>query len=305
MTLANDTESYLCALVARALGENAIGSAGKWPSCLLIEVPTPWARDAVQSAHFPQSLRAVLSNASAGGVTPRVQGLVPDPEYSVEGHTRVLYARKPEVAFARYDRDEFLVPTHLLSQLADALLLFPAELPRFEEFRQDSAGIRDILVCTHGNRDACCAKFGVSIYQALRQKYAPASQDRLRVWRTSHTGGHRFAPTLVDLPEGRCWGYVQPDMLEHLVLRNGPVSDLRGSYRGWCMLGSAFEQVAECAAFMKEGWAWATYLKTSRLRSVAQDGSRADVRIEFTCDVNDHIDAGMNAMFTINPGRGF
>jgi FtsP/CotA-like multicopper oxidase with cupredoxin domain len=25
----------------------------------------------------------------------------------------------------------------------------------------------------------------------------------------------------------------------------------------------------------------------------------------YHCDVNDHIDAGMNAMFTINPGRGF
>ena len=56
------------------------------------------------------------------------------------------------------------------------------------------------MVCTHGNIDAACARFGYPIYQQLRQNYATQS---LRVWRCSHFGGHQFAPTLIDFPSGR------------------------------------------------------------------------------------------------------
>ena len=56
------------------------------------------------------------------------------------------------------------------------------------------AGARDILVCTHGARDACCGKFGYGFYVEMRG-LAAVRGDGVRVWRTSHLGGHRFAPT--------------------------------------------------------------------------------------------------------------
>ena len=53
-----------------------------------------------------------------------------------------------------------------------------------------------LLVCTNGRRDVCCAIRGrpVALEAAAR---APG-----RVWESSHTGGHRFAPTGVLLPHG-------------------------------------------------------------------------------------------------------
>ena len=61
------------------------------------------------------------------------------------------------------------------------------------------------LVCCHSQRDRCCGNLGVPLMLALRK--LPHAQ----VWQTSHIGGHRFAPTLLYLPHGMCYGNVAPD----------------------------------------------------------------------------------------------
>ena len=76
-----------------------------------------------------------------------------------------------------------------------------------------AVGVEDshIWVCTHGKRDRCCAKYGRALYDAL----SPLAPDR--VWQTSHLGGHRFAPTLVTLPDGLCYGHVLPDEVQDFM----------------------------------------------------------------------------------------
>jgi hypothetical protein len=60
-----------------------------------------------------------------------------------------------------------------------------------------------ILVCAHGRRDACCARLGVPLYDALSPHLAPE-----RLWQASHLGGHRFAPNVLVLPDGVQLGRV-------------------------------------------------------------------------------------------------
>ena len=67
------------------------------------------------------------------------------------------------------------------------------------------------LVCTNGQRDLCCAKFGMPLYEVLSQ-HAPQ-----QVWQTTHIGGHRYAPNLVSLPSGLVYGFVQPEIAQSLV----------------------------------------------------------------------------------------
>ena len=59
-----------------------------------------------------------------------------------------------------------------------------------------------ILVCGHGRRNACCARFGVPLAQAL------ATQRPGQVWESTHLGGHRFAANLALLPHGLYYGPV-------------------------------------------------------------------------------------------------
>jgi hypothetical protein len=60
------------------------------------------------------------------------------------------------------------------------------------------------FVCTNGQRDACCAIYGMRVYAELTRQCGDAA------WQTTHLGGHRFAATLVSLPTGAVYGQLEP-----------------------------------------------------------------------------------------------
>jgi hypothetical protein len=82
------------------------------------------------------------------------------------------------------------------------------------------------LVCTNGKRDLSCARYGLPLYQAM-SSYAGQS-----VWQTIHIGGHRFAGTLVCLPEGMYYGRVSPADVENLVTEHRAGRIYLDHYRG-------------------------------------------------------------------------
>jgi hypothetical protein len=282
MTATQFTEPYrLCAQVSRENGEEPIGSAVTFEQCLLIELPLPWPRDAMQAPNLPSGVLDVLARAEERGLKARPQAIIPDAEYSEPGHTRIIHYAQPADFLTRFRKEEYVLPAEKVKSLIEALIEQPQLLPAFAAYRRQTEDVREILVCTHGTRDTCCGTLGVPIYQRLRHNFAPASNGRLRVWRTSHTGGHRFAPTLIDFPDGHYWGRVELEMLDVLLHRAGPVSQLREFYRGWSAL-SHLEQVVEREAWQAEGWAWLDYRKTSQLRIVDEADSRAEVALSFT-----------------------
>jgi (2Fe-2S) ferredoxin len=61
------------------------------------------------------------------------------------------------------------------------------------------------FVCTNGQRDLCCARFGLPTYRTLREEVGD------RVWQATHLGGHRFAPNVLTLPDGVLYGRVNVD----------------------------------------------------------------------------------------------
>ena len=100
----------------------------------------------------------------------------------------------------------------------------------------------------------------------LRRDFADQSGESLRIWRVTHFGGHQFAPTLIDMPEGRYWGHLDPDSLERILLRQDPVEQLRPFLRGWAGLGR-FEQMVEREIWMREGWDWFRFQKSGQVIS--------------------------------------
>jgi hypothetical protein len=131
----------------------------------------------------------------------------------------VYYAHLPTRRVHRFD----------LADLADL-----PDLPWEALFAgQTDAGLsteRPLWVCTHSNRDACCGLWGAPTGRAL-EAIAPG-----RVWQCTHLGGHRFAATLVALPEGIHFGRVLPEEAGALIteLDAGQWYDLdrvRGSLR--------------------------------------------------------------------------
>jgi hypothetical protein len=128
------------------------------------------------------------------------------------------------------------------------------------------------LVCTHGARDRCCAKWGVGLWDALRMCKGE------RVWQCSHLGGHRFAPTALALPSGLLWGRLALDEVESLCseLEQGRIGALP-KLRGRTSYPTAV-QAAECLVRIREGIADDAALQLREV--VAADEGAQRVRFE-------------------------
>lgn len=279
-----DADCRFCSAISKANGEEPIGTAATSDYWLIVELPQPWSEIAwLESPQLKPLVGSIKQLIVKDGVKLKPIAIAPDPEYSQPGYTRILYYYRPGELFAEYEKEEYIVPDAIIGELVKELLKQlqqqPNELNSFEQYRQETSHVREMLVCTHANVDVACGRFGYPIYKKLRSQYAVSSNGNLRVWKSSHFGGHRFAPTLVDLPEGRYWGHLEPEMLDLLVLRNSSVSGLRQFYRGWAGLNS-LEQIAEREIWMQEGWDWLKYPKTGRV--LATEELQTRVQLEFT-----------------------
>ncbi|MEO1352823.1 MAG: sucrase ferredoxin [Cyanobacteria bacterium J06635_15] len=266
-TIDNLADCRYCAQVSRASGEDPCGSAPQVDYWLLIELPQPWPTSMfTENFLIKQIFPLIKKLALRRGVMVRPIAIAPDPTYSKPGFTRVIYYQRPARRFAEYTKTEYLVPddqtASLVIGLLNCLLGKAEDLSQFAPFRQETQHLREILVCTHTQVDLACGRFGAPLYRELRKTYGQPDQA-LRVWQSTHFGGHRFAPTLIDLPTGQLWGHLEPDVLPHLIERNGDPHQMRHFYRGWTG-ADRFGQLAEREAWMKAGWAWFTYPRTAR-----------------------------------------
>ncbi|MEO9223732.1 MAG: sucrase ferredoxin, partial [Acidimicrobiales bacterium] len=111
-----------------------------------------------------------------------------------------------------------------------------------------AAALPDVLICTHGARDVCCGGAGMK----FATEFASAHPE-LVVWRTSHLGGHRFAPTALTLPDGNLWAYCDEPLLAGILDRSVDVGSAAAHHRG-CSAAPTAAQLVERAALLAEGW---------------------------------------------------
>ncbi|MDQ3819606.1 MAG: sucrase ferredoxin, partial [Acidobacteriota bacterium] len=82
------------------------------------------------------------------------------------------------------------------------------------------------LVCTHGRRDKCCAKFGFPLFKSLR------AEDGDSVWQSSHVGGDRFAANLVCFPHGLFYAHTTADSAKVIMKEYRERRIFTQNYRG-------------------------------------------------------------------------
>ena len=267
---ATGVRSKMCAVFSEANGEDPCGSAPMWDHCLVMEIPTPWEHEVMDSPGFPTGVADLLEQR----LDVRLQVIQPDDTYSVEGHSRVMLFSRPEGPVRDMARREYLVPSERLSGAVSAILgNGGAELVEWEKHNN---GMRDMLVCTHGSRDICCASIGQPTYIELHSRY---SNSHTRVWRLSHTGGHRLAPNVIDMPSGRYWSRLSPARAKQVADHSGDLGELYDSYRGWPAIASPGAQMAEREAFMREGWDWIDRRVESEVLETSEDGMEERVAI--------------------------
>lgn len=273
-----ECDGQLCSAVSMKSNEDPVGTAARNELYVFVEVPLPWGYDAMQAVHFPEGLKIILEKAKGEGRKFRFLSFASDA-LSQSGYRRVISYRQPRATFARYARTEFVVPDSKVGPLVEQLICEPEKLDQFAAFKADTGeDVRDLFVCTHGSHDVCCGKLGYPMYRLIAEQYAAASQGKLRVWRASHFGGHRFAPTVADFPEGRFWAHLEHADVDTIVHRNKPVAEIAQKYRGWSGMGK-FEQMLEREAWIREGWNWIQYEKEGIV--LGEDEQTVTVRIHY------------------------
>ena len=175
--------------------EPLAGTADPVDVWILIEYRPTWRARAHDDNELPPEFRAWLA---AGVAALGAQGLRARPQF----------IRQPSRSEA--DIRIFLgTPAGLFSRdFADY-----AELLKFDlvaavtENTVTAIAAPHYFVCTNGQRDVCCARFGLPVFAALSEAVGA------RAWQVTHLGGHRFAPNVLVLPQRALYGRVTLEAL--------------------------------------------------------------------------------------------
>ena len=181
----------LCSLDSLGADEDMYGTATTVETWLVLEYNGRWSGEAFRDSRIPETVKAAIKRYLEPFPNPRLQ-LVKKQKRSGDGiklfmaHSREKDSAIYETTLGAYEE--------LLDRDIDSLFEERASLSKGPVF----------LICTNGEHDKCCGKFGMPVYvEAAAGKYGE------NAWQSTHLGGHRFASTFVCLPHGLYYGRVR------------------------------------------------------------------------------------------------
>ena len=262
---------FFCSTAARQAGEDLSGTAGHYRTYVLIECPLPWPAIAFNSPSIPPELRHYVKTASADKSVRFLCINRGTPNRSKQT-TLLIYEQSEQPVVSSADSNtsgnltdnsftqgyrgyEFSLTS--LDQVVPCLEAYWHRASKSAEAPASGQKIdrQDVLVCTHGMRDKCCAKLGQPVFRGARQMAEKGTLPNVSVWKASHIGGHRFAPTAITLPDGRYYGRLSLSALQAVVTRQGAIAQLSPVYRGWGILPKPL-QILEQQLLLQHGWSW-------------------------------------------------
>lgn len=187
-----------CSVASRAADNDPAGSSSAFRSFLLITDTGSWSSKAADRAADER-----LDPLTAAWVSSNRVGLRPFAVRPVAG--RRADTVLPFLA-GRVGPDDALRRFDGVPQVTDLEGLTTGR-PVGESVAGPLIG-----VCTNGSRDGCCAVFGRPIAHRLTAEFGGG-----RVTEISHLGGHRFAGTMLVLPWGYSYGFLDPDSAAAIV----------------------------------------------------------------------------------------
>lgn len=213
-----------CSATSVAAGEPLAGSAPAAVGWLCLEQNGPWGAKAWTSSHLDASLGSrIEAVASSHGVRPcliRRPGRHADAHVATARHVLVAHSRPGATWLVGGDVTD---PADVLS--LDFAAIASGDLEGVIASLPGLAPVApQLLVCTNGTRDTCCARLGRPVAVTAAARFPE------QVWEVTHTSGHRFAPTTVLLPSGALHGRVL-DAAPLLAAESAGELDVHG-YRG-------------------------------------------------------------------------
>jgi hypothetical protein len=226
-----------CADAARMRGEPLHASAVRYSRFLLLEVPGPWGNSALDEKHMDAGVARQLAHAAKAADTHVV--LIRRPGRHPSARTD---ARNRSMAWAFADTSAG-VERVLWGSWRDLADLLDLDLTAAIPGAANAAGPQRLaLVCTNGKRDQCCAIRGRPVAAAI------AAATDWDTWECSHLGGHRFAATMMLLPTGDMFGWLDPESALEVMQRFDAGQLMLSHYRGRSGQSSPVQAALHAAA---------------------------------------------------------
>lgn len=272
--------NFFCSDNSRKAGEDIIGSAANHQAYILIECPPPWMSEAFDSKWVPNNLKVLVEEVKKARLPIKFLLIANNLSHKSSQTTLLIYQRKEDLG-SGYRKQEFSLSN--IEEVAPVIKKWLwGKLPNLE---LETSITRDILVCAHGSHDRCCARYGAPFHFHAGEIISNlCMDDHVRIWKTTHFGGHRFAPTAIDLPEGRYYGALEPDAFKAILTRSGDIECLNRVYRGWGIL-PAEVQVLERELIYRYGWDWFDYKVAGRI--IEQSLDQRNILAELTFEKPD------------------
>jgi hypothetical protein len=245
---------FYCSELSRRADERTFGTASVGAVWILLEYPHGWGRHALEDSALPAEVKDFFTETLA-----RVR------------HSRLLFIKTDR---GRRDAHMNLFVVRCRER-SPFVVRFPLE--KYEDVTAfdfgavaAGAGLQGgvvtseplYLVCTHGRRDKCCAKFGVSLYNSLRET---AGEE---VWQSSHVGGDRFAANLLCFPHGLFYAHVDDVAGRRIVGEYGEGRVVLDKFRG----RACYSRHVQAAESFVRSEAGVVGVEALRFQSSAREG---------------------------------
>lgn len=267
---------FYCADNAKELQEDPIGTATNYQTYILVECPTPWNYEAFNSKWVPDNLRVLVTEIERKKLPIRFLLIANEKTHRVTDTTLLIYQQQPGLT-SGYKKQEFKLPN--IELVAGVVNKWLGGITSNYEVENHIS--RDILICTHGSHDQCCARYGNPFYFRAEKIIDNLQLNHIRIWRSSHFGGHRFAPTMIDLPQGRYYGRLEENSFMSIVNHQGNIEELAKVYRGLGILPNAL-QVLERELMLQLGWDWFNYQIAGKILEQSLDNNTILCEISFS-----------------------
>jgi hypothetical protein len=274
--------TFFCSDNSRNAQEDMIGSATNCDTYVLIECRPPWAAEPFDTKWLPENLRKLQLEIKKAKLSVKFLLIANNESHKANNTTLLIYQAQKGTNNINninnsYSKHEFLLPS--LEEVAGVVKKCLAG--GNSAYEVEAIASRDILVCTHGSRDRCCARYGNPFYYHAQSTIADLGLKNIRLWKSSHIGGHRFAPTMIDLPQGRYYGGITQEYFQSILTRSGDIDLFNQIYRGWGMFPESL-QVLERELIQRYGWSWFDYKVSGRILEENEDRSKIQGEISFT-----------------------
>jgi hypothetical protein len=253
---------FYCSQLSRDVEERAFATASVGEVWLLVEYTEPWGSRALEESRLSLEVKNYLNQLIRR--IPRSRLLFIKQERRRENvfNFFIIRSRERNPFIVRFQLDDY---EKLRSVYLDVAACAAGEQTAGGEIITEPL----YLVCTHGKRDKCCAKFGYPLYKSMREERDGS------VWQSSHVGGDRFAANLLCFPHGLFYAHMTEDAAREVVNRYEEGEVVLEKFRG----RACYSYPVQAAEFFIRREAGLTGLNDLRgLSSVRVDDDRWRVR---------------------------